>query len=231
MEQDNLFAVRLHYESLAGELTLPHLWKRYIAALAAALYGENREAGAVFLQDPGWPGNDPLQLMGMQSDLPEYKKKAPAWHVLMTQVEVCLPLVENERAAFIKAEHGRLTAIMGAQIWDESQGEYQVFHALPAADRDHDGIGDPYELSLAELANLPKLEKRLERLNTYSYVKLFSMFPEDKERLSFLSRIWHKLTHASICASMELRTLFESHDEYLNSKLTAEVTIMNDGEP
>ena len=126
--------------------------------------------------------------------------------------EKFLPLIEEERRAFIRAEHGRLLRLIGAEYWRPRGEKAYFFHrgaeeeALPA---------DPYELSLGELAMLPGLEKRVERLGTYSYLAFFQMFPRDRERLAFLSGLWLRLTKGLGCTEAEAERLTGGHDGYL----------------
>ena len=100
MTTDN-YKLRLHYETLADKLTLAPLWRRYAAELALALCGEDESAAQKFFE--GWkPEKDPLSF-----------KKGADGAVSRAQTELCLPLIEAERQAFIKAEHGRLQAVVG----------------------------------------------------------------------------------------------------------------------
>lgn len=99
----------------------------------------------------------------------EYLKRAEGLGdtaLLALQKELLLPAVMEEKAAFVKAEYGRLQQIMGAEysVGDETR----VFHPLPEARRkgDEPGFGDPEELTLEELAMLPHLRHNIPRLGT-----------------------------------------------------------------
>ena len=51
----------------------------------------------------------------------EDKKREELMRELSSQLRTCLPLIEEERQAFIRAEHGRLQAVMGKEYWDREK--------------------------------------------------------------------------------------------------------------
>ena len=213
MTTDN-YKLRLHYETLADKLTLAPLWRRYAAELALALCGEDESAAQKFFE--GWkPEKDPLSF-----------KKGADEAVSNAQAELCLPLIEAERQAFIKAEHGRLQAVVGMDYWDAKTEETKYFHMYIEDGREAEVQPDPYDLSLSELASLPDLVKRVERIGTVSYLAFFNIYPRDTQRLKLLDGLQSRLTHCKPCSGAELAELFDGHDAYLDWKLNDPVRVI-----
>ena len=146
------------------------------------------------------------------------------------QITECLPLIELERSAYIRAEFGRLQATMGTEYVDPDTGESRLFHEVDGIDNDlaleGEKPGDPYELTLDELIEMPSLTKRIERIGTYSYMPFFHMMPEDLTRLKLLSRMWSKIMHHYPCLESEVQQLKEGHGDFLKSKLEDRVKVI-----
>ena len=146
--------------------------------------------------------------------------------LVLLQKEMLLPLMEEERMAFIHAEHGRLQHIMGA-AYNEG-GELHYFHPLPE-DRKKEGdtvYGNPEELSLAELAMLPHLVHIVPRLGTESTVPLIQYYPEDKYRMQLLADLYDRMAVGVPCTEAEVKSLLNGHREYLLFKQGHEVVII-----
>lgn len=71
--------------------------------------------------------------------------------VASLQKQYLLPVIMEEKEAFIRAEYGRLQSVMGSEY---HEGETtHVFHPLPEAEQGEERpLGNPQELELAELA-------------------------------------------------------------------------------
>lgn len=134
------------------------------------------------------------------------------------QKKMCLPLIEEERTAYIEAEFGRLQGVMNSEYWDEDSGMYLIFHAIPELNEELGQMGDPYELTVSELAILPTLEKRIERMHTYSYMELYPEFPRDRERLSLLGKMKEKLDLGIGCSDEEIEKLTDGHNDFVRYK-------------
>lgn len=146
--------------------------------------------------------------------------------VLNRQIEACLPLIEMERAAFIKKDHGRLQALIGVEYWERKTGETKYFHQYIEEGTEYDVIPDPYDIPLEELALLPRLEKKVERIGTYSFLPLFQMQTRDRERLELAAKVWHKLTHRIVCAEREIEEVTGGHEAYMEWKLEEAVKVI-----
>lgn len=148
--------------------------------------------------------------------------------ILREQLALCLPLIEEERQVFIEAEHGRLRAVMGKEYWDPKTREEAVFYGGPEEDMEleYEIIRDPYDITLEDLARLPELEKKVERMGTYSYLAFFNLYPQDKKRLSLLAGMHKKLTHGRICADSEIEELKKGHDVYIGDKAEPQVRVI-----
>ncbi|MCQ4637050.1 hypothetical protein NE619_09960 [Anaerovorax odorimutans] len=142
------------------------------------------------------------------------------------QKKVCLPLIEEERKAYIKAEHGRLQGVMNTAYWDSEAGEYVIFHSLPDLNPALDEVGDPYDLTMEEIALLPSLKKRIERVQTYSYLKLYPVFPEERERLTLLGQMKTKLDLGKLCTDEEVEALISGHQRFIHYKLDDAVEVI-----
>lgn len=159
----------------------------------------------------------------------EYSKKAEELHgvsLLELQKEQLLPLIMEEKAAFIKAEYGRLQQIMGAEY---SVGEEtRVFHPLPESQRrgDERVYGNPEELTLEELAMLPHLTHNIPRLGTMTIMPIIRYYPEDVSRLRLLADMYQELMVGRPCTETEVRALLTGHGEYLTFKKGEEVRII-----
>lgn len=83
----------------------------------------------------------------------EDKKREELMRELSSQLRTCLPLIEEERQAFIRAEHGRLQAVMGKEYWDREKEAPAFFHGEPTEDAQLESLveRDPYDISLEEL--------------------------------------------------------------------------------
>lgn len=159
----------------------------------------------------------------------EYAKKAEelkGGSLLNMQKEELLPLILEEKAAFIKAEYGRLQQIMGAEYSVGS--EPRIFHPLPESKRrgDEQGYGDPEELTLEELAMLPHLTHNIPRLGTMTVMPLIRYYPEDISRMRLLADMYQELMVGRTCPDTEVRTLLTGHSEYLLFKKGEEVRII-----
>lgn len=139
------------------------------------------------------------------------------------QAELLTPLIAEERAAFNKAEGARLASCMGRKYWDGS--EICVFHPLPEG-ADETVLPDPNELSLAELAVLPVLQKRIERNGTLSYTALFRCFPEDRVRLALWGELNEKIECGQLCPTEKVSSLLRGHSEYMSFKAGYEVKVI-----
>jgi len=129
-----------------------------------------------------------------------------------------LSLIEEERQAFIKKDFGRLQAVIGLDYWDKNTGETHFFHQYFEDGKETDTVIDPYELDVSELAMLPDLTKRVERIGTYSYLAFYQMFPEDKKRMKLLADVWSSLKDGCICTDDEVKELVDGHAAYLDWK-------------
>lgn len=146
---------------------------------------------------------------------------------LVAQLQHCLPLIETERAAYIKAEHGRLAAVIGTGYWNREIEDFEIFHGRKGDelalidDRPH----DPYEITIEELYWITQQYKKIERCGTETYTLFFNMMPDEKERIKLLSEMWNKLMHGALCTEEEIRRLDEGHDAFIDEKLTNPVII------
>ena len=158
----------------------------------------------------------------------EDKKQEDFTREWKRQLRTCLPLVEEERQTFIRAEHGRLQAVMGKEYWDREKEAPAFFHGEPTEDAQLESLveRDPYDISLEELVQLSEMEKRVERLGTYSYLAFFHMYPEDKERLRLLFHLYRRLTHGNVCGLPEIKQLEEGHDFYIRQKTESAVRVI-----
>jgi len=81
------------------------------------------------------------------------------------QKTILLPVIEEEKAAFVRAEYGRLQHIMGA-AYNEG-GELHFFHPLPEQEKRDDVTvyGRPEEMLRIESGerNVAAAEARLQR--------------------------------------------------------------------
>lgn len=148
---------------------------------------------------------------------------------LTAQITHCLPLIEIERAAYIKAERGRLAAIIGTGYWNKEIEDFEIFHGRKGDDLAliDDRPHDPYGITIEELYWITQQYKKIERVGTETYTLFFNMMPEDKKRIGLLSQMWHKLTHCQLCTEEEIRQLDEGHDGFINDKLTDPVKVIN----
>ncbi len=147
---------------------------------------------------------------------------------LVAQVAHCFPLIESERMAFIQAEKGRLSAIIGTGYWNKEIEDFEIFHGRKGDelalidDRPH----DVYAITIEELLWITTLYKKIERVGTETYTLFFHMMPEEKERITLLSDIWHKLSHGELCTEEEIRALDEGHDAFIEKKLINPVKVI-----
>lgn len=150
------------------------------------------------------------------------KQKLVSW-----QKSFLMPLIEEERKAFIKAEYGRLQRIMGAAYTEGDKLCY--FHPLPESQNregENTVYGNPEELTLAELAMLPHLVHLVPRLGTVSNVPLMQYYPEDIARMQLLANLYDKLTLGVLCTEEEVDSLLGGHNEYLSLKEGSPVIVI-----
>ena len=142
------------------------------------------------------------------------------------QKQMLLPVIEEEKAAFIHAEYGRLQHIMGA-AYNEG-GELRFFHPLPENQRSGENTvyGKPEELTLAELAMLPHLVHVVPRLGTESTVPLIQVYPEDKFRMQLLAGMFDRLSIGLSCEESDVKQLLTGHSEYMNFKTGNAVVVI-----
>ncbi len=147
---------------------------------------------------------------------------------LIAQIVHCMPLIEIERQAFVKAEQGRLAAIIGTGYWNKEAGDFEIFHGRKGDDlaliddRPHDAYG----ITIEEMYWITQQYKRIERVGTETYTLFFNMMPEDKKRVKLLSEMWYKLSHGKLCTDAEIQELDEHHDDFINSKLENPVKVI-----
>lgn len=142
------------------------------------------------------------------------------------QKEQYLNLIEEERKAYVHSDAGRLAGAMNAEYWDEESGKYFIFHPMPELNQELGETGDPYDLKIEELALLTTLKKRIERMQTYSYMDLYPVFPSDKKRLDFLSHIKTKLDLGMTPSEEEIRTLVQNHEAFMRDKTEDPVKVI-----
>ena len=147
---------------------------------------------------------------------------------LVAQITELLPLIEIERSAFVKAESGRLAAIIGTGYWDKEIEDFEIFHGRKGDDLAliESRKKDPYDISIEEMEWITHQYKKIERVGTETYINFFNMMPEDKERITLLARIWHKLTHDTLCTDAEKKALIEGHDAFIDRKLHDPVKVI-----
>ena len=148
---------------------------------------------------------------------------------LVEQIARILPLIETERQAYIHAEGGRLAAIIGTGYWNKEIEDFEIFHG-----RKGDDLAliearpkDPYDITIEEMLWITKQYKKIERVGTETYTNFFHMMPEDKKRIELLSRMWHKLTHDTLCTDAEIEELENGHDAFINMKLAVKVKVIH----
>lgn len=148
--------------------------------------------------------------------------------LLDKQIRECMPLIERERSVYIKAEHGRLQAIIGTGYWNKETNAPEIFHGRLGDDLAliEDRPKDPYDITIEELFWITEQFKHIERCGTDTYLNFFNMMPEDKARINLLSEMWRKLTHETTCTEDEIRQLKEGHDAFVEKKLTDPVTVI-----
>lgn len=144
---------------------------------------------------------------------------------VQNQRESLLPLIDEERRAFVAVEYGRLQQLMGCEY---TEGEQQlIFHPVPGqTDGGERVLGDPNELSLRELAALPHLTHKVYRLGTVSYLPLIQCYPEDIRRLELLAGVYDALMAGQPCTRPEFEELTGGHDGYMSFKRSGGVKII-----
>lgn len=145
--------------------------------------------------------------------------------VASLQKQYLLPVIMEEKEAFIRAEYGRLQSVMGSEY---HEGETtHVFHPLPeAAQGEERMLGNPQELELAELAMLPHLNRRIPRLGTVSVMPLFQAYPADSFRLQLLADAHERVMIGMPLTDAQTKTLLNGHAEYMLSKQPQEVVVI-----
>ena len=81
-------------------------------------------------------------------------------------------------------------------------------------------------LRLKKCSGLLSNTKRLNGLERKPTLIFFNMMPEDKKRIELLSRMWHKLTHDTLCTDAEIEELENGHDDFINMKLEVKVKVI-----
>ena len=142
------------------------------------------------------------------------------------QKTLLIPVIEEEKAAFVRAEYGRLQHIMGA-AYNEG-GELHFFHPLPDNQKRDDVTvyGRPEELTLAELAMLPHLVHIVPRLGTESTIPLIQYYPEDKFRMQLLAGMFDRISIGVPCEETDVEILLTGHGEYMNFKSGDQVVVI-----
>ena len=135
-----------------------------------------------------------------------------------------LELIQEERNAFVRAEYGRLQAVMGSEYTEK--GKRHVFHPLPETQGGERISGNPDALNLEELAMLPHLSREIPRLGTMSFMPLFQTSPYEAERLRLLADMQEKLLIGKPCTPEEERLLTKGHADFINFKQDTEVLII-----
>lgn len=155
----------------------------------------------------------------------EYQTRAAQQAPAEAQKQLLLPLILEERDAFIRAEYGRLQSIMGA-VYHEGDAAH-VFHPLPEpAQGEAPALGNPEELELAELAMLPHLSRRIPRMGTVSYMPLFRAYPSDIYRLNQLAQWYERIMIGQTLDDVQVKILLNGHAEYMQSKQPQEVIVI-----
>ena len=149
---------------------------------------------------------------------------------LAAQAAELLPLIEMERATYIKAEFGRVQAIIGTGYWNREIDDFEIFHGRKGDDLAliDDKKKDPYDITVEELYWATLQFKKIERVGTETYINFFNMMPDDKKRFELLSVMWHKLTHDELCTTAEIDELKGGHDAFIDRKLSAPVIVKGD---
>jgi hypothetical protein len=207
-----------------------HVW--YIRALARALYADDADKRDAFVRSAAETETDPLAGLTRRAD-PGRKRRIEAVsdlrieaetglniepgsdlenRIWRAQVTVVLPLIEMERAAYIKIHYGRILGVLGRAYWDEAAGDSRVLRSP----RTNEEITDPYELDIFALRRLGRIHKRLEMLGTVSITPFFNILAEDRERLDFIAGLAAGLPRLQLCAYEELCRLFSGHDAFVN---------------
>lgn len=220
----------LAYGNIAAGLELPELWKEYVTVLTCELCGEDTGLGSAFIKKPELLTEAPLDILkglansgvfkaGNSPDHPfnllQNDKAVLEKRVWGAQVKLCLPLIEMERNSFVSAQYGRLEALIGTEYWVEETDEYKYLDCYGV----EQALKDPYELDIVSLHKVSTLCKRLIMLNTCSWLRIFTIFPEDRERISFLAGLWRRLTGFKHLFPREIKQLFAGHDDFMNRKL------------
>ena len=138
---------------------------------------------------------------------------ADAGGLLELQKKLLLPIIAEEKEAFISAEFGRLQQIMGVEYTDGE--ESKVFHPLPEELKNGENIvyGNPRELSLAELAMLPHLTYKINRFGAVSRMPLIQCYPQDVARLELIARMYENLMLEEVPANVVRRVLAKADSE------------------
>lgn len=151
---------------------------------------------------------------------------ADADGLLELQKKLLLPIIAEEKEAFISAEFGCLQQIMGVEYTDGE--ESKVFHPLPEELKNGENIvyGNPRELSLAELAMLPHLTYKINRFGAVSRMPLIQCYPQDIARLELIARMYENLMIGRSCADADAKTLLDGHAEYMDFKDGGKVVVI-----
>ena len=155
----------------------------------------------------------------------EFKKSREK---LSEQLSVLLPIIEEERCAYIETEYGRVQAIIGTGYWDDEMGRNEIFHGKMGDDLKliDDKPKDPYDITIEELYWVTQQHKHIERVGTDSFLKFFNMIPEDRKRIKFIATLWYKMMHKTPCSDEEISELKERHEEFLNRKFNEPVKVI-----
>jgi hypothetical protein len=136
--------------------------------------------------------------------------KAPSRHATwLRQIKICLPLLEIERREFIGRHFERLADVVVMPYWDPRTKEEKYLRD----EFDDRPVGDPLELSLAQLARMPSLIRKIVLYNTCSYPPFFPLRDElEPGRLVFLANAARKLGLGKLLSEDELEELFRRHE-------------------
>jgi hypothetical protein len=209
---------RIHYENTAAQLELSELWQKYIADLACGLFGSDEETGDLFIRNPQITVKDPLELFKAAkggsaeghletSAGAKIAADSPEHRVWISQVRICLPLIEIERCGYITSQYGRLLGVLGAEYWNNKTEEYKIIWD----NRTNAPVKDPYAIDIATLQQIGHMNKRLMMLGTISLTPFFSVSTEDMSRFDFIAKAWEKFTRFQLCTVTEIDKLFSGH--------------------
>lgn len=181
------------------------LWKRYIAALCAALCGTDAQVASRLLTATDFLRESPLEGLRRLAAHPDFARRGEgAGHVLhklrsggeellerdiwSAQLQVAFPCIEFRRVRFIQAHLAGLSALLQKEeVWQgANQARVRVY--------------DPMDLEVGSL-------RYLSRLGTEEAAKVFG--PGDEAEFTLLRDLRNKLAHLICCTPQELAQLFD----------------------